>query len=211
MKKQSSARRFRMRRPSALLLIGALGLLIGALAVGGLTVWMDDDDAESRRAAALGDPPAPGEEVDPPGPQPLPPPPPPPWPNGESDVWEFRGSATALPQPPLGERIAIEGTLPPGRYYLYAKINMGSFATPGTPITVATGSMNWCDLKSGGPAVLDRTYTTHSYPGGYATTVLLAKHVVTTSVPSSATVRVICKNGTGGSIGSRVLTAMKVG
>lgn len=46
-----------MRRRPALLLIGALGLLlIGVLAVGGLTVWMGDDDgAEGRRSAAFGE------------------------------------------------------------------------------------------------------------------------------------------------------------
>ena len=77
-----------MRRPSALLLIGALGLLIGALAVGGLTVWMgDDDDAQSRRTAALPSDPPP----DPGGSDPPPSPPPEPAPATQPSVAPFTG------------------------------------------------------------------------------------------------------------------------
>lgn len=201
-----------MRRLPTLLLIGALGLLIGALAVGGLMVWMgDDDDAESRRTAALPTDPPPdsgsGPPVSPaPGPQPQPDPVPT-WPNG-GDLYEFRGSATNLLQPPGGTRVAIAGTLPPGRYYLFGKANMGSFNLPSTPMSAGIGSINYCDLTDS-VSVLDRTYTTHVFPGGYATSMLSAKYEVTN--PAGTQLKVVCFNMTGGHIGSRVLTAFKVG
>lgn len=200
-----------MRRRPALLLIGA-ALLIGALVVGGLTVYMgDDDDPESRRTAALPEQPPPPEYDNPPvnpGPvlQPIPAPVPT-FPNG-GDLYEFRGSAAALLQPPGGKRIAIAGTLPPGRYYVFAKVNMSSFNTPQTPITPNIGSLNYCDLTDD-VNLLDRTYTTHVYPGGYATSMLSAKYEVTN--PAGTNLKVWCFNGTGGHIHSRVLTAFKVG
>jgi hypothetical protein len=75
-------------------------------------------------------------------------------------------------------------------------------------MSVSIGSINRCDLKDN-TIVLDRTYTTHVYPGGYATSMLFAKVEVTS--PAGRELKVSCYNMTGGHIGSRVLTAFKVG
>jgi hypothetical protein len=186
-------------------------LLISSLAVGGLTACMGEDDdgsaREERRVGAL-DPTQtdPGGDLTEPGGNPPPPPPPTPPPcSGTSVACVFRGSA-GLAQPPLGRRVAIAGILPPGRYVLFAKINMASI------VGGTISSHNSCDLKgdtaTADDVVLDWTVTTHSGTGvSWAATVLSATHQVT----SSGEVKVVCFNGTGGTIGSRVLTAHKVG
>jgi hypothetical protein len=129
-------------------------------------------------------------------------------PPGTSRVYQFRG-VQGLAQPPLGVREAIAGTLPPGRYVLFAKINMTSLAVA-APVYIS--STNLCELKGDteklDDVVLDADLNTHAPIGGLATAVLFAIHEVTS--PLSGEVKVDCFNGTGGTIGIRSLTAIKV-
>lgn len=180
----------------------AVVILAALLAAFGAACMGDDDDERSRRPAILIEPP--------------PPPPPPPAsaaPAGWKNVYQFRGSATNLWQPPGGQRVAIAGTLPVGRYILFAEIQMFSTTVPSTPWSPSLNSVNSCELKGWrenagvtSEVVLDLTSDTFTFPG-YGRIALFAAHEVTTS----GEVKVVCRQGgvAGGYIGYRVLTAVK--